>query len=130
MALDYEKIGNFKALIKGKYGLISKKSKRIINKLGYARFRMILRFLKPRAKGLSFKTILVLINGGLIYLAVSGIFYPYHIIHQILGYGLALYIPSKLVGRAWTNYIIGKKLISGDEVDMDAIKGVINNDME
>lgn len=52
-----------------------------------------------------FKTIL---EGSLLFIAVSGILWPIGIIHQIISYGLSLFLLNKIVGRAWKSYVTGK----------------------
>ena len=86
----------------------------ILNKLGRNKIMEFNRWITPRVKSLSFNIFKISLEGMVIFIAVSGIFYPYHIIHQIFAYGLSLYIISRIMKRLWVNYIRGRLILMGE----------------
>lgn len=51
----------------------------------------------------------LILNGSLIYVAYTGLFYPIHPIHFIIALGLSIWIPTKLISKAY-NKIAKDKL--------------------
>ncbi len=114
----------FKEYYKGKIDWTEKHSKKILNWFGRKQFLSIYRYSRKTVPQLTKWTLLVLLNGGGLFVASTSIFAPVHYLHQIFGYGLSLYIGSKIVKKTWNAYVVGKIAIS---VGVPEVKEVEND---
>ena len=103
-----QKYWEIKPIIKGKLDKYHKFTIKVFNNLGLARLMIVYRYLKKITPKLTKSIFLILLSGGAIYVTVTSIFIPIHFLHQIFGYGLGLYIGSKLITKTWNSYVSGK----------------------
>ena len=125
LKIKYEEIYNKnKPIIINKLKKYDKKYLNFLNKLGFARLVHGLRYCKNVAKKLIPNLFIIMINGAGIVAAINGILSPLWY-YNVIGYGLGLYISTKLISKIWKEYVVGKIMINGNEIPME----IKQNDM-